>query len=286
MKKILMATLMAVFAVGAANAEYADADQYSVRASVFNPAYRPMQGNWSGQFGVMFQTGETSNGDSDTSFKGGDFYVGDVKLAYGFLDDLYVSFDVANTTTTVTPFTPTGAMANPELGINWQIMRPVKSIGLDLFAKYGFAWTKDQITDVRLGMNNAQAGLHAYGDEGMFQWGFRAAGQWVDLPTGNSFSTNSNMWNMLMGAEVEFEFVNEIGLKAEFNYNMYNMNKNAGESRYDDMFASLGLIFDITPAIAAIQPYVAYHFETSASGSNPDLANDYWQIGAKFGMQF
>lgn len=286
MKKILMATLMTVFAVGAASASYNDADKYGVRSSVFNPAYRPLQGDWSGQFGAMFQTGDNESQSNSANFKGGDFQVGDVKLAYGILDNLYVSLDVANSATMVAPFSTYGLMANPELGINWQIMRPAKSFALDVFAKYGFALTKDQVTDERLGMNNVQAGLRVYGDEGMFQWAAHAAAQWVFLPDNNGFSDNDNMWDLLMGVEAEFEFVKHFGVKAEFNYNIYNLNKKSGESIYYDPFVSLGLIFDVTPAVAAIQPYVAYHFETTASGSNPDLANNYWQIGAKFGMQF
>ncbi|MDR1691505.1 MAG: hypothetical protein LBR35_01550, partial [Rickettsiales bacterium] len=282
MKKVLLTSLMAVCVASAANAAVNDADEYGVRSSVFNPAYRPLKGDVATQFGVMYQTGENKDATSGTDFSSGDVKVGDVRIAYGILDDLYVSLDVSNDTS-FGPFSPSGSFANPEIGINWQVMRPAKSFALDLIAKYGIAWTEDALTKERIGMNNVQAGVRIYGDEGMFQWAAHAMGQAVFLPDNNEFSDNGTMWDVLMGVEAEFEIVNTVGLKAEFNYNIYNLNKKSGESMYYDPSVALGLIIDVTPAIAAIQPYVAYHFETTASGDEPNLGNDYFQVGVKFG---
>lgn len=288
MKKILLTSLVcaAAFGAGAANAAY-DADDYNVKRSVFNPTFRPGEGDWAFQGGVMFRTGPNSTGTNQSNFESGDFQVDDVKIAFGVLDELYVSFDVYADTFEVNPYTGAfniGAFANPEVGVNWQIFRPAKSFALDLIGKYGLAWTKDAATNQRIGMNNLQAGARIYGDEGKFQWGGQALLQMAFLPD-NSLYTKDEMWNLLMRAEIEFEIVEKVGLRGEFNYNMYNMNNKSGEAVIYDRYVQLGAIWDLQPG-AAVQPYVAYHIATANSENSSTLPNDYWQVGAKFGLQF
>lgn len=287
-KKIALATLAGaiMLGTGAANAAY-QPDDYGIFRSVFNPTFRTMQNEWAVQAGFAFQTGSNKTGSNQISIAGGDFDVGDVKVAYGVLDELYVSIDVYRNTFEVNPFTGSfmiGSFANPEIGINWQIMRPAKSFALDLIGKYGLAWTIDQPTGQRIGMNNLQAGLRIYGDEGKFQWAAQALGQWVSIPDSAAFTDNS-MWNLLMKAEIEFEIIKTVALKAEGNYNIYNLAKDTGEAMIYDRNALLGVVVDVSPG-AAIMPYVSYHFQTANSEDSDTLPNNFWQIGAKFGMQF
>jgi hypothetical protein len=286
MKKIILSTLIGAIALGAgaANADYSTPDKYNVVQSVFNPTYRPLKNDWALQAGFAFQTGANSTGSDMTHFPSGDFTVGDVKVAYGILDNLYVSFDVYRDTFEVNPYTSNfivGSFANPELGINWQIFRPSKSFALDVIGKYGIAWTKDAVTDERIGMNNLQAGARIYGDEGMFQWGLQSLVQYVYTPEGVS-----DMWNLLSRAEAEFEIVERVGLKGQFDYNVYNMNEGDSAPIIYDRVLALGVIFDVQPGVAAIQPYVSYHFQTANSANSSTLPNNFWQIGAKFGVQF
>ncbi|MDR1207187.1 MAG: hypothetical protein LBK26_02125 [Rickettsiales bacterium] len=284
MKKIILATLIGAIALGTANASPNDADQYGVRTSVFNPIYRPLQNDWALQAGFAFQTGAHQGNGGQTDIASGDFTVGDVKVAYGVMDNLYVSFDVYKDTFEINPYFSNfiiGQFANPELGINWQIFRPSKSFALDLIGKYGIAWTKDATTDQRIGMNNLQAGLHIYGDEGMFQWGVQSLAQYAFTPEGMA-----GMWNLLSRAEAEFEIVDRVGLKGQFDYNVYNMNEGDSAPVIYDRVLALGVVWDVSPAVAAIQPYVSYHFQTANSADSSTLPNNFWQIGAKFGIQF
>lgn len=287
-KKMLLTTLIGVAAIGAtataANADYSTPDQYGVVSSVFNPAYRPMQNDWALQAGVNFQTGMTKNGENMTNFSSGDFQVGDVKIAYGVLDELYVSFDVYQNTFGINPYTGTfmiGAFANPELGINWQVFRPAKSFALDLIGKYGIAWTIDEVTRDRIGMNNVQAGARIYGDEGKFQWAVQGLAQLAFTPEGMD-----DWWNILGKAELEFEIVDKVGLKAEYNLNSYNISKSDNIPIIYDQSLLFGVIVDVQPGVAAVQPYVEYHFPTTSDSSASALTNNFWQIGAKFGVQF
>ncbi|MCL2748775.1 MAG: hypothetical protein FWE50_01740 [Alphaproteobacteria bacterium] len=287
-KKLLLTTLVSVAAIGAtataADANYSTPDKYGVVSSVFNPAYRPLQNDWALQAGVNFQTGMNESGSDMTRFQSGDFQVGDVKIAYGILDELFVSFDVYQQTFEINPYTGTfmvGAFANPELGINWQIFRPAKSFALDVIGKYGIAWTRDAVTGDRIGMNNVQAGARIYGDEGKFQWAVQGLAQLAMTPEGMS-----DWWNLLARAEFEYEIVEKVGLKAEYNFNTYNMSKSNSIPVIYDQILSLGAVIDVQPGVAAIQPYVAYHFPTTGSGGMPSMSNNFWQIGAKFGIQF
>jgi len=286
-KKLLLTALISVGAIGAvssANADYSTPDKYGVVSSVFNPAYRPLQNDWALQAGVNFQTGMNESGSNMTDFRSGDFQVGDVKIAYGILDELFVSFDVYQNTFEVNPYTGSfiiGAFANPELGINWQIFRPAKSFALDLVGKYDMAWTKDAVTGDRIGMNNVQAGVRMYGDEGRFQWAVQGLGQLAMTPEGMS-----DWWNLLARAEVEFEIVKSVGLKAQYDFNTYNMSKSNSIPVIYDQILTLGAVIDVQPGVATIQPYVAYHFPTTGSGGMSSMTNNFWQIGAKFGVQF
>ncbi|MCL1902367.1 MAG: hypothetical protein FWG18_01920 [Alphaproteobacteria bacterium] len=174
-----------------------------------------------------------------------------------------------------------GAFANPEVGINWQVFRPSKSFALDLIAKYGIAWTKEAATDTRLGNNNVQAGFRMYGDEGRFQWAVQALGQWVLMEDGFD-----DMWNILARAEVEFEIVEKVGLNLSGNYNFINLSEDNGAPVIYDRSAALGVVIDVQPGVAAIQPYMAYHFQTANGDDSTTLNNNFWQFGVKFGVQF
>ena len=289
-KKLLLTALITAVAVGAtagsADAGYSTPDKYGVVSSVFNPAYRPLQDDWALQTGFAFRTGRDADETNMNSFSSGDFMVDDFRVAYGIMDELYVSIDVHSNTFELSPYTDhfiIGGFANPELGVNWQIMRPAKSFALDVIGKYGAAWTKYAGTDIRIGMNNLQAGFRIYGDEGRFQWAAQSLAQMAWTP---EFITESDtMWNLLSRVELEFEIVEKVGLRGEFNFNVYDLGENLGESAFYDMYAQLGLVVDVMPGVAAIQPYVGYHPKTAVTGS-PNLPNNYWQIGAKFGVQF
>ncbi len=278
--KLIVSALACVCVLGTAQAA-PSVDDYNVIQSVFNPTYRPNAGDWGISAGINFQTGTNSDASDQTDFGSGETQVGDVRVVFGMLDNLYLSLEAYGSNTS--PFT-TGGFANPEVGLNWQLFRAAKSFGLDLVAKYGFALTKDAVTDERIGMNNAQAGLRIYGDEGSFQWAIQSLAQLVFDPT---IASQSEMWDLLSRAELEFEIVDQVGIRGEFNYNVYNLNREENEARYTDMNASLGVVCHVSPG-AAVQPYVAYHFETDVSGGDidGDIPNNYWQIGAKFGVQF
>ncbi|MCL2629444.1 MAG: hypothetical protein FWD33_02015 [Alphaproteobacteria bacterium] len=287
-KKIIISALAAVAAISAGSAAAAPSvDKYNVSQSVFNPTYRPAQGDWGVQAGFNFQTGSNDDFSSQTKFSTGEFQVGDFRAVYGIMDELFVSLDVYSNT-----FNPyvgnfyNGKFANPEIGLNWQIVRPAKSFAVDLIGKYGAAWTRDAVTNDRIGMNNLQAGLRIYGDEGMFQWGAQSLAQLGFRPAG-VISDSDRMWNLLSRVEAEFEIVKKVGLRGEFNFNVYNLDRNSGELTFYDMNTTLGLIYDLAPG-AAIQPYVAYHLRTSHSGGigGAPLPNDFWQFGAKVGVQF
>ena len=286
MKKMLLTTLItaAAFGATAANATYSHPDKYGVVSSVFNPAYRPLHNDWALQTGFNFQTGLDKDGNNMTNFSSGDFQVGDLKVAYGILDELYVSIDVYANTFEINPYSGSfiiGSFANPEIGINWQIMRPAKSFALDLIGKYGAAWTKDAFTNDRIGLNNFQGGFRMYGDEGKFQWAAQGLLQFAYTPEGMA-----DWWNLLAKVEGEFEIVEKIGLRGEYNFNTYNLSSSNSIPVIFDQSVSLGLVCDMMPGVAAIQPYVAYHFATTNSDNSSTLPNNFWQIGAKFGVQF
>jgi len=288
-KKILLTTLAAIAALGAtnaANADYSTPDQYGVVSSVFNPAYRPMQHDWALQTGASFRTGSNEAGTSMTKFGSGDFEVDDFSIKYGILDELFVSVDVYANTFGVNPYTGAfaiGGFANPEIGVNWQIFRPAKSFALDLIGKYGAAWTKYAGTNERIGMNNLQAGARIYGDEGRFQWALQGLAQMAFANDNTDWLTDSStLWNALIKAEVEFEFMQRAGIKLEGNYNIYNLNSGSGEHTLQTWNVLGGIIYDIMPH-AAVMPYVSYNLKSEHNGSLP---NNYWQLGAKFGVQF
>ncbi|MCL2538592.1 MAG: hypothetical protein FWF34_01025 [Alphaproteobacteria bacterium] len=290
-KKIALTSLVAVTMAGAANAssfQYSDGPDWNrIAQSVFNPAYRPVQNKWAVMGGINFQTGSNAAQTNETRWQAGDFQVGDVSIRYGILDQLFVSVEVANNDGFgLNSYTgAVGQFANPEIGVNWQMWRPAKSFAIDLIGKYGIAWTKDALTEQRIGENNLQAGLRVYGDEGRFQWAAQGISQWAFLQSGSMFEHDS-LWNALFKLELEYEVVQKVGLKFEGNYNIYNADKSSGIPIIYDRGVQFGVIFDVAPGVAALQPYVAYHFQTANSENSQTANNDFWQVGLKFGVQF
>ncbi|MCL1785735.1 MAG: hypothetical protein FWG39_01105 [Alphaproteobacteria bacterium] len=282
MKKILLTSALCLGVFASASAAefkyYEGKDWNEITESTFNPTFRPTMGMWALTTGAAFQTGQA--GDSQDSFSRGGFIINELSVKYGVMDELYVSFEMNNN-----DFLSGGMMASPEIGINWQVMRPAKSVALDVIGKYGLAWNNNS-TVAPDGTNNLQAGLRVYGDEGRFQWAGQALAQMAFANEQTDFITDSStMWNVLMKAELEFEIMNELGLKLEGNYNIYNLAKNSDEAMLYDRNLMFGVIYDVVPH-AAIMPYVGYHFQTANSENNDTMANNFWQFGAKFGVQF
>jgi hypothetical protein len=257
---------------------YQGKDWNHIPESAFNPTFRPTAQTWALTTGAAFRTGQAS--DSQDSFSQGNFIIDELSVKYGILDHLFVSFEMNQD-----PFLSGGMMASPEFGINWQVMRPAKSFALDIIGKYGMS-LNDTSSVAPTGTNNLQAGARIYGDEGRFQWAAQALAQMAFANDNTDFITDSSlMWNVLMRAELEFEFINELGIKVEGNYNIYNLDKNSGEAMWYDRNLLVGLIYDIVPH-AAVMPYVSYHFKTAHSENSDTLADNFWQFGARFGVQF
>jgi hypothetical protein len=258
MKKIALTSLLAVFAVSAAD------------ASVFDPIYRAKAGQWAGQFGVAFTSGANEDGDGRTDLTAGDFNVSDVKIAYGVSDVFALTFETygANSSSQV--------FANPEIGLNYRLLND-QAFGLDIVAKYGIALTETAVSGTRIGNNNLQAGVRVFGEMDKLQWGARLSAQYV-------FEEPDDYWNMLAGVEAQYSFNNTSAVKAELSYDVLAIS----EDIYSyDRSLSLGYVHNFSET-AAVQPYVAYHFQrVLTDGDNElDLPNNYWQIGAKFGVQF
>ena len=282
MNKILLTSLLVIGTVASAQASgfryYQGKDWNHIPESTFNPTFRPTAQTWALQTGAAFRTGQAS--DSQDSLSRGGFVIDELSIKYGILDHLFVSFEMNNE-----DFLSGGMMASPEFGVNWQVIRPAKSFALDIIGKYGMSLNNDA-TEGTNGTNNLQAGARIYGDEGRFQWAAQALAQMAFTNEYTDFITDDSLlWNVLFRAEVEFEFINQLGLKVEGNYNIYNLDKSSGEEMLYDRNVLVGLIYDIVPH-AAIMPYVAYHFQTANSENSDTMPNNFWQVGAKFGVQF
>lgn len=273
MKKLALTSILALFAVSAAN------------AGTFDSTYRVKAGDFNGQFGAAFTTGANKNGDELTDFTAGDFGVTGVKLAYGISDSFALTFDVSSVATSyLTTVGLTGT--NPEIGINWQLVN-TPSFGLDLIAKYGMALTEIAGTDTRIGMNNLQAGAHLYGAADALQWGATALAQYTFVP---DTVGDGDAINLLLQAEVMYAMNANWDLKAEVMYNMYNLNNGLNDAVdfiiYDRSVA-FGPVYNFSET-AAVMPYLSYHFQTVQEYDSTDVeSNDnFWQVGAKFSVQF
>ena len=255
MKRIILTSLIAF-----------GATQAMAAPGVFDPTFRAKQGVVAAQFGIAYQSGYTKDYSSMTDLTAGDVKVGDVKLAYGIADNLAVTLDTY----------ASGVYANPELGLNYQIMN-TKPLGVDIVGKWGIALTENAATGERIGNNNLQAGLHLYGQEGQFQWGAWGLAQYV-------FDDMGDFWNVLVTLEAQYQLDSMWAIKGTFNYDFLAINEDI--VGYDRSLA-LGLVYTISKS-AAVQPYLAYHFSDTLSGNGytVHLPNNYWQIGAKFGVQF
>ncbi|MCL2748977.1 MAG: hypothetical protein FWE50_02780 [Alphaproteobacteria bacterium] len=281
MKKIALTSLIALFAASAAS------------AGVFDPTYRVKEGDIFGGFGINYTTGFNKTGSSMTDWTAGDWDVDDVNLAYGITDKFALTLDVTRGSLAFNPvsgivshgFAYMDVMAgttNPELGINWRALGG-ESFNLDVIAKYGFAWTRENMSGnhTRIGMNNVTAGVKLSGTVDKFQWGATALLNYMWIP---GWLMNDNLVNLYMQAEAQYAITAKWAARAELNYDIYNLTKEAGpDYLIFDRSVALGAVYAISDT-AAVQPYVSYHFGTKSDGSS--FFDRFWQIGAKFGVQF
>jgi len=274
----------------------------TANAGMFDPTYRPKAGDFMGQFGVNYTTGFDKDFENGTNFTSGSFNVGDVKLAYGVLDNMYVSLEVfkdpfnplsseAAPIAAVLGGTPASLMftnfANPELGINWQVFGS-KAFSIDVIGKYGMALTSMDIggEDLRIGMNNFQAGARIYGEAGQFQWAVQALGQYVLLQDLIADELEIDAFtNLLLQAEAQHAFNANYAIKGGVNYDVI---KFSGEDLYIyNRSVTIGMPYNFSET-SSMMPYLSYHFKSvmTYDGDDRKLFDNYFQIGTKFAVRF
>lgn len=221
------------------------------------------KGEFSVSFGAGFKSGLNKEGTSETDLVAGTIKELGLELDYSFTDDLSVSFSTDN------------SYSDSQIGIDYKILKnfPLK---LHFFSDYGIAWTKNAKTDERIGQNNLDAGFRLHGIAWEdFQWAIKLSAQYVFADTGN-------FWNFGTALEAMYYFRKNIATKLEFEYTFENVNEPVV---IYDRSVSLGVIYNMSE-MAAVHPYIKYHFKTANSENDVLQPDDFWKFGLKFSVEF
>ena len=258
MKKITITSLAAMFVVaGSASASPL------FHRGMFDISYRPGAENFFAASGVTFVTGETENAGSMTDIASGETHQVPLKGMYGFTDMFAVTLDMGN------------EYASPELGINWRVLNDA-SFSIEVLASYGIAWTEEAVApNTRIGDNNLKAGARIFGLAGNFQWGANVWAQYVFVDT-------DDFLNLNMLFQGQYNFSQTYALYAELGYDIQQISE---DTNFYDRYLNVGYVYNISKT-AALMPFVGYHFATANSDNSNTMPDNYWQLGAKFAVEF
>lgn len=236
---------------------------FTANAARLDVSRLTQDGEFSASFGAAFVSGRNNSGDAQTDFSAGRVRELSLDLDYTFADDWTVAFTTDND------------YADSQVGIRYKILKTVP-LKLDAIADYGIAWTKDSVTDVRLGDNNIKAGLRIHGvawDD--FQWSFKAMGQFV-------FAEPANFWNVNLDLQAMYYFRPCMATLVEFEYDFLQISR---PTTLYDRSVSVGVVYNMSET-ASVNPYVKYHFKTANANDDKTNGDDYWKIGLQFSVEF
>lgn len=250
MRKGIVA-LLCFISMGAARANRLDVSRVSIRDE------------FSASFGVAFVTGENREHTHRTDFGAGRIHELALGLGYTITDRFGVSFSTDND------------YADAQVGMKYKILRD-RAFKWDIYADYGFAWTKDARTHDRFGHNNVDMATRIHGIIGHgFQWAAKITGQYVWIDTGN-------FWNINLNGELMQYIHDRWAVKGAFSYDMVQI---ARPKTIYKPTATIGLIYNMSPT-AAVHPYVKYHFTSHGGDNTVGAHDDYWKFAVAFSVEF
>lgn len=221
------------------------------------------QGEFSASFGAAFVTGENRTHTHRTDFESGRIHELAWDLEYTFIDRATVSFSTDND------------YSDAQVGVKWKILRG-RPFKLDVYADYGFAWTRDATTHDRYGHNNLSGAMRLHGILGDgFQWAVKTTGQYVWIDTGN-------FWNINLTGELMQYLAPDWAIKAAVNYDLVQI---ARPKTIYKPAASVGVIYNMSPT-ASVHPYVKYHFSSYGGQNTVGAHDDYWKFAVEFSVEF
>ena len=221
------------------------------------------QGEFSAGFGAAFVTGENRRGTHRDDFGAGRIHELALDLSYTFINRASVSFTTDND------------YSDAQVGIKWKILR-ARAFKLDVFADYGFAWTKNAVTHDRLGQNNISTAGRIHGIVGDgFQWAAKATGQYVWADTGN-------FWNVNLAGELMQYVATDWAIKGAVEYDLVQI---ARPRTIYKPAVGLGVIYNMS-STASVHPYVKYHLASHGGKNTVGAHDDSWKFAVAFSVAF
>ncbi len=220
-------------------------------------------GEFSAGFGAAFVTGENRDQTHRTDFGAGRIHELALDLSYTFTDRAGASFSTDND------------YSDAQVGVKWKVLRD-RALRLDIFADYGFAWTKNARTHDRFGHNNVDAAVRIHGLIGdCWQWAAKVTGQYVWIDSGN-------FWNINLNAEVMRYLHPNWAIKGAASYDMVQISR--PKTIYKPS-ATIGIVYNMSP-VAAVHPYVKYHFSSYGGDNTVGAHDNYWKFAVAFSVEF